>query len=217
MTALPDTDSYAVPTFFDLMRHAPTVWNAEKRIQGQTDSPLTAAGERLALGWGRALQRQPYSRILASDLKRAMATARAVNRTLHLPLAADPRLREQDWGRWTGETIAALRERNPRRLAAAESRGWDFRPPEGESRRDVWRRSRAALAAAARRWPGETILVVTHQGVIKCLAYRLAARRFLPTEAALLRPGHLHRLRCSGEALGPAALNLMDLKADPAP
>jgi len=204
-----------VPTFFDLMRHAPTVWNAQKRIQGQADAPLTPAGEKLARRWGRMLQGQPYSRILSSDLGRALATAEALNSALGLPLSADPRLREQDWGRWTGETLAALRARGPGRMAAAEGRGWDFRPPGGESRREVWHRGRAALMAAARRWPGETLLVVTHEGVIKCLAYRLSARRFLPTEMPLLRPRHLHRLCAAGGDLTPTALNRLCLDPQP--
>jgi probable phosphoglycerate mutase len=204
-----------VPTFFDLMRHAPTVWNAQKRIQGQADAPLTPAGEDLARRWGRMLQGQPYSRILSSDLGRALATAAALNSALGLPLSADPRLREQDWGRWTGETLAALRTRDPRPLTAAEGRGWGFRPPGGESRHEVWRRGRAALVAAARRWPGETLLVVTHEGVIKCLAYRLSARRFLPTEMPLLRPRHLHRLQAAGGDLTPTALNRLALDPQP--
>ena len=39
-------------TRFGLIRHAPTLWNAEKRIQGQGDSPLTPAGEQYAQQWG---------------------------------------------------------------------------------------------------------------------------------------------------------------------
>ncbi len=31
-----------------LVRHGETQWNAERRIQGQSDSPLTAHGERQA-------------------------------------------------------------------------------------------------------------------------------------------------------------------------
>ncbi|MFO7497275.1 MAG: histidine phosphatase family protein, partial [Desulfobacterales bacterium] len=64
---------------------------------------------------------------------------------------------------------AGIRRRagDPRPLKAAEGRGWGFRPPGGESRHEVWRRGRAALMAGARRWPGETLLGVTHEGVIK--------------------------------------------------
>jgi probable phosphoglycerate mutase len=203
-----------MPTFFDLMRHAPTVWNAQKRIQGQADAPLTPAGEALARRWGLILRGEPYRRILISDLGRALATAEVLDAALGLPISTDPRLREQDWGRWTGETLAALRARDPVSLAAAEARGWDFRPPGGESRREVWRRGRAALLAAAGRWPGETLLVVTHEGVLKCLAYGLTARGFLPDEAPLLRPRHLHRIGAAGGRLTATALNRLALDPD---
>ena len=212
---VPMKPSPGVSTFFDLMRHAPTVWNAQKRLQGQADAPLTPAGAARARCWGLVLRGQPYRRILSSDLGRALATAAVLNTVLGLPLSTDPRLREQDWGRWTGETLAALRARDPARLAAAEDRGWDFRPPGGESRREVWRRGCAALLAAARRWPGETLLVVTHEGVIKCLAYGLSARGFLPDEAPLLRPRHLHRLCAAGGCLTATALNRLALDPQP--
>lgn len=32
-----------------LVRHGETQWNAERRIQGQSDSPLTAKGEQQAM------------------------------------------------------------------------------------------------------------------------------------------------------------------------
>ena len=58
-------------TRFGLIRHAQTIWNREKKIQGHSDSPLTADGEKQALSWGQALAQFPWSRILASDAGRA--------------------------------------------------------------------------------------------------------------------------------------------------
>ncbi|MFH2098825.1 MAG: histidine phosphatase family protein, partial [Pseudomonadota bacterium] len=49
---------------FGLLRHAATLANREKRIQGRTDSPLTGAGHRAALEWGRALAGRGFSMIL---------------------------------------------------------------------------------------------------------------------------------------------------------
>jgi probable phosphoglycerate mutase len=39
-------------TRFGLVRHAQTVWNREKKIQGQNDTPLTSDGKSQALRWG---------------------------------------------------------------------------------------------------------------------------------------------------------------------
>jgi broad specificity phosphatase PhoE len=41
-----------------LFRHGETVWNAEKRAQGQLDSPLTEAGREQARRMGQALAQE---------------------------------------------------------------------------------------------------------------------------------------------------------------
>jgi broad specificity phosphatase PhoE len=50
-------------TRFGLIRHAETVWNREKRIQGQSDFSLTAAGKRQAVRWGRQLKALQWDRL----------------------------------------------------------------------------------------------------------------------------------------------------------
>ncbi len=156
---------------FGVIRHAETVWNSEKRIQGQQDSPLTPRGELQADRWGWALQSFRWDRILSSDAGRAMATVGRINAHLKLPVALDPRLRELDWGRWTAKTIAQLRAEEADLVAVQERAGWDFHPPGGESRRSQLERCRQALLEAAGAWPGQTILVVAHGGIIRSLAH----------------------------------------------
>jgi probable phosphoglycerate mutase len=188
-------------TSFGVIRHARTEWNRDRRIQGWSDSPLTADGEHQAELWAAHLQASPWGAILASDTGRAQVTARIINRRLGLPLHLEPRLRELDWGRWTGRTVRQLLGEEPDVVAAQERAGWDFRPPGGESRRDQLERSRRALLDAAAERPGSAILVVTHEGVIKSLAYFLKGDSAPPTE----RPEHhvyrLHRLSAAGGEL----------------
>jgi probable phosphoglycerate mutase len=181
-------------TRFGLIRHAETNWNLENRIQSHRDSPLSARGERQAIQWGEILKDFHWDRILSSDTGRAFETARRINLALKLPSMVDARLREQNWGRWTGKTLAQVKAAETGVWAEQIAAGWGFCPPEGEDRLSVWKRSRAALVEAAKRWPDETVLVVTHEGVIKSLIYRLAGRKFLPHENRLIRSLHLHRL-----------------------
>ncbi|MGA9260566.1 MAG: histidine phosphatase family protein, partial [Desulfobacterales bacterium] len=82
-------------TRFGLMRHAETVWNREKRIQGQLDSRLTAAGTRQAESWGHLLKACTWDRCICSDLARARATAAIVNRFCKVPVTCEAGLREQ--------------------------------------------------------------------------------------------------------------------------
>ncbi len=198
-------------TTFGLLRHAQTEWNREKRIQGQADSPLSEQGQAAARGWGVRLAQFNWHHMLVSDLGRARQTARLVNTVLHMPQTLDARLREQDWGHWTGRTLPALRTGAAEALERQEAAGWRFCPPDGESREAVWRRSRAALIDAAGKWPGAAILVVTHEGVVKSLIYRLLGRKFLPPEGKILQPGRLHWLTHDAGGLYLHAINAVRL------
>lgn len=202
----------ATTTRFGLMRHAETFWNREKRIQGQSNSALTAKGKKDADRWGRLLRRCGFNFILASDAGRAAETAERINSHLQTLLEWDPRLREQNWGRWTGCLLARVEAEALQILPAEKLSGWNFCPPGGEDRLSVWQRSHRALAEAARRRRGDTILIVTHEGVIKSLIYRLAGRRFLPGEPDLIKPHHLHWLIDSGGGQGVRIEKLNALK-----
>ena len=184
----------AVTTRFGLIRHAETHWNRESRIQGHGDSALTIRGRKEADAWGRLLKRVAWDRILGSDLGRALDTAAILNRHLQIPFDADSRLREQDWGEWTAKPSDTIKNKELHKLDEDRRAGWLFCPPGGEDRISVWQRSHNALVTAARKWPGSTILVVTHEGVIKNLIYRLCNRIYAPDESPLIQSRHLHWL-----------------------
>lgn len=181
-------------TRFGLIRHAETHWNRESRIQGHGDSALTDSGKKEADAWGRHLKSLAWDRILGSDLGRAVNTAAIINHHLQIPFEADPRLREQDWGEWTAKPTDTIKYEELHKLDERRRSGWLFCPPGGEDRIRVWQRSHNALVAAARKWPGSTILVVTHEGVIKNLIYRLCNRTYAPGESALIKSRNLHWL-----------------------
>jgi len=199
-------------TRFGLIRHGETLFNRQKRIQGHSDSPLTATGQEQVAKWSRMLEAFHWDRMLASDIGRAVQTAQLINTRLKLPLVLDARLREQDWGRWSGKTVSQIKQQQPQLLDRQERAGWEFCPPDGETRQVVLKRSLQALEDAADRWPGDRLLVVTHEGVIKCLIYHLLGRKFLPTEPPIIKPYQLHRLVVTTggfqlEALNAAALS----------
>lgn len=199
-------------TRFGLIRHAATLWNDQKRIQGQLDSPLSPAGQLQAKNWGGKLKDMPWQRIITSDLGRARETTALINTTLCLPVIVEPRLREQDWGSWSGCTLARLRQKNHDLLQRQIRAGWDFRPPAGESRQEVLHRCLQTLRRIGATCPGEHILIVCHEGVIKCLLYHLLNRRFLPEEAKVIQGFHLHLLELQGEKLYLAQMNLLALQ-----
>ena len=205
------TDPFGI-TRFGLVRHAQTIWNREKKIQGQNDSPLTSEGRTQALRWGKLLKPFGWHRILASDIGRAVETAQIINQALEVSLTMDARLREQDWGQWTGKTISHLHTNTPQELDEQVRAGWAFRPPGGEDRRSVLERSLLALLEAAKKWPGDTILVATHEGVVKSLIYDLCGRKYLPGEPAIIKPYQLHWLAHDADGLKLEEVNALALE-----
>ena len=205
------TASEPGPTTFGLIRHALTLWNEEKRIQGLQDTPLSARGREMAEAWAGELQGLPWDRILASDLGRVRETTAIINRVLELPVQFEPLLREQDWGRWSGLSFPELFALHGDEVREQEQAGWEFRPPDGESRTEVLARATEALSSAAARRPGQMILVVCHEGIIKSLLYHLLGRRFLPGEPKILSGYHLHLLRMRPRGLHLQGLNYLSL------
>ncbi|GAB4359952.1 MAG: histidine phosphatase family protein [Kiloniellaceae bacterium] len=169
-----------------LIRHGATAWNEAGRIQGRSDPPLSPAGRAAVAAWTLPPE-AARAQWLSSPLARARETAEILSGGA---VAQEPRLIETDWGEWEGKTLAALRAELGEAMAANEALGLDFRPPGGESPRDVQQRLRPLLAALAAR--GGTTVAVTHKGVIRAV-YALASGWDLRgAPPAKLRDGCLH-------------------------
>jgi broad specificity phosphatase PhoE len=135
-----------------LVRHGETDWNADGRLQGQTDRPLSDFGRRQAQRLAEELADDELEAIYSSDLSRARETAEIVGERLGLPVVLDPDLREKDWGTWEG-------------LTAVERDRVDF---VGESTEAHQERTLEALRRISGRHPGDgLILVVTHGGSMR--------------------------------------------------
>ena len=175
-----------------LIRHAPTAWNESGRLQGRADQPLSPAGDALARTWRLP---RPYDRamVVASPLRRALMTARALTPG---EVGIEPLLVEMDWARFEGARLAELRASDPDGMAANEARGLDFRPPGGESPREVRSRLRTFFSRHAGD-PGP-LVAVTHKGVIRA-AISLATGWAMTTRPPVrLGPGEALALRVTG-------------------
>jgi broad specificity phosphatase PhoE len=146
-------------TLLALIRHMPTAWNEVGRLQGRADpAPYPDA----LPDWCVPPELDGF-RWLSSPLARAVATARR----LGVVCETEPRLTEMAWGEWEGHTLAELRGRLGGTMLAEEAKGLDFRPPAGESPRDVEHRVTPFLADIARA--GRPVAAITHKGVIRAV------------------------------------------------
>ena len=147
------------------LRHGPTDWNAQGRIQGHTDIPLSEEGlEKM-----RSL-RAPVAaaRVFVSPLLRARQTAQAM--ALESPLL-DDRLKEQHWGDWEGLSRAQILERDGKDAFIRAGLGALFCPPGGESTQALNDRVASFLKDIAVE-DGDAI-AIAHLGVLRA-AYTLA-------------------------------------------
>ena len=116
-----------------LIRHGETAWNAEHRIQGQLDIPLSPQGMLQAAQLAEFLADEPVSAIYSSELSRAWLTAAPLASRLELEVIAEPRLRERSFGIFEGLTLDEIAERHPDEFREWRARHPAWRPQGGES------------------------------------------------------------------------------------
>ncbi|WP_375227552.1 histidine phosphatase family protein [Roseobacter sp. S98] len=93
-----------------ILRHGQTHWNAEHRVQGQLNSPLTDLGHRQAAEQHRILSGRDLTgfRFLSSPQGRAFQTAAIALEGLAMRIDTDPRLAEIIVGEYEGRRRAEL-------------------------------------------------------------------------------------------------------------
>ena len=160
-----------------LVRHGATEWNAQGRIQGQSDPSLNETGRRQARRLGMRLSSVPFAKACCSDLRRCSETAAGI-----LPGRNDvrlqemPELREKNFGAWEGLTFRQVEARYPDLY-----RNWliagdpSFAPPGGESDLQLYSRADSVVdrLREARTDSDANLLVVTHGGMLRALIARL--------------------------------------------
>ena len=149
-----------------LIRHGETDWNRVLRFQGQADIPLNAAGLAQAERLAARVAAESVQRVISSDLRRAVQTAEPAAARFGLPIATDAGLREQCYGVAEGLTSVEIRAQRPAEWTRWTSFQADQSFEGGETTRQFHTRSLAALRTQAAAHPDETLLIVTHGGVL---------------------------------------------------
>jgi len=158
----------AHPTTVILVRHGETEANVQQVWHGALDAPLTPRGQRQVEATGRGVAELssgfPIDHFFVSPAPRTQSTAAAIAVAIHRTPAIHEGLREFDLGDWEGRTFADLHSNED--LWGRWEEDPAFAPPNGESPQSFNRRAVATVQALADQYPGETLLLVTHGGVI---------------------------------------------------
>lgn len=152
-----------------IVRHGETTWNLEGKRQGHSDSALTDKGLAQARALARRLERERFQALYSSDLGRAYQTARIIAQATDHQIIVDARLRERSLGVFQGLNGEEIQSRYPEEHRLHRTMGPDYVIPGGESVRQQVERNIACLNELAERHLGETIVVITHGGVLSGL------------------------------------------------
>lgn len=152
------------------IRHGEAVWNTEGRMMGQLNSPLTAKGEQQALAIGERLKFHSISALYSSDLGRTMQTAQAIADASGLEIVPEKGLREINMGDWQGYTRPEIAEKYPAEWRAYQGPDqYTYQTPNGESHAQKSVRTVETLDRLADKHSGETIVMVSHAGIIRAV------------------------------------------------
>jgi len=179
------------------VRHGESTYNAEGRIQGQADVPLSDLGIRQGQAVAAALYQLPIDAIYSSPLQRALKTAEMAAEMLGLKIHTDDRLKELNAGIFQDRLRSELAELYPDELARWTSAERDFAIPGGESRSDLQRRGMEFFQVIAAR-DLQHVAIITH-GRLLITALKALLGMPLEAEPVSLRNGSITRIELNGE------------------
>jgi probable phosphoglycerate mutase len=149
-----------------VVRHGQTEWNIRGIRQGHLDSPLTERGLAQAKALGRRLQREKFNALYSSDLGRAVQTAHEISNVTGHKIIVDARLRERHLGIFQGLNADEIESKYPHERRLMRTSGPAYVIPGGESMVQCVERNVAFLNRLVEKHAGETVVVVTHGGVV---------------------------------------------------
>jgi broad specificity phosphatase PhoE len=168
-------------THLFLVRHGTTIWHDENRYAGVSDVALDPRGyvqaERLAAWASEA----GLAAVWCSPLNRARDTAAPAARAAGLELRIDERLREIDFGKIEGKTMAEAEQLFPDDIRRFKVDPATYPMPGSEDPYQAARRAVSALREIATCHPQQRVLVVAHNTLIRlalCSLFSIPLARY---------------------------------------
>ncbi len=135
--------------------HATTPDNEQKKASGHNDVELSPLGEEQARELGARWIDTHFDAVFCSDLSRAYRTAEIAFDGRNIPIIKDARLRECDYGDWTGRPSKEVEEERPNRITDPF--------PGGECYADTSFRVLSFLNEISQTHDGKTVMIIGHR------------------------------------------------------
>ncbi len=161
------------PTKLLFVRHAQSAKNVEGRFGGHSRTSLSDLGREQAEITANALANENVSTIYSSDLPRAVETAKPLSKLLKIQVTKTNAFRERNVGVLEGLTFPEAKKAFPKDYYALVNRSVNHQIKDGESYRQLLRRSTGALNEILRTHKGKQIVIFSHTGTICFLSLYL--------------------------------------------
>lgn len=195
-------------TKFIIVRHGESEANRLGVLAGHSNYQLTDIGRKQAAETAAHLASEQIDAVYASDLSRAVETAKPHAALRGLSVVTSAALREVYCGEWEGRSIAELREKDADRyIVGFVDNFMQFTLPNGERVADAGARMMRELVRIANEHGDKTVLIASHGGTIRCLFALLAHMPFDEVNERLPYPSNSSYsiVYCDGETLRAGA------------
>lgn len=147
---------------FYFVRHGQTIWNVENKICGATDIALTEYGHQQAIETGKKILEEGIhaDEILYSPLIRAAETARHISEVTGIPARVEPRLIEQNFGKWESTPRDGADFKKAKKMFAC-------RNGNGESTLQLAQRIYNLIDDIRKESDKKTYILVAHNGIAR--------------------------------------------------
>ena len=163
-----------VITTICIVRHGETDWNAEGRLQGQTDIPLNENGKMQARKCGEHLLKDEWDVIFTSPLKRARATADIIGKIIDSKIIIKEEFIEKNFGEAEGMTAD---ER--------EATFFNKEYPNQEGQESLQERLMKGLQDIVVEYPDKKVILVAHGAVIHMILRMMSNETIVSTQTRL--------------------------------
>lgn len=143
--------------------HGTTYDNENKRASGWDDAELSELGKRQAQELGGRYKNEQFDAIFCSDLRRSYKTAEIAFEGRNFPIVQDVRLRECNYGDWTGRSGDEVEKEKANRITIPF--------PNGESYEQAAQRMKSFLEDLLKNYDGKKVLIIGHRATQYGLEY----------------------------------------------
>lgn len=149
-----------------VIRHGKTDWNAQSRMQGQSDIKLNQIGINQADEVRKIIEEKNIDLIISSPLERTKQTAEIINKNMNKPIEYNEKMMERNFGILEGQIANQIKNLEDY-FEYHKNQGIE----KGEKIQDFVERVFEGMRQIEKEHQNKNVLIVTHGGVARAIDY----------------------------------------------